>query len=151
MNRRSFTKMLGAALTLPALPAPALAVAKPAAVAVPSQARFWAIYMHSLHGECTPRALQTMLNIPADQAKSYLHQLVLDGVVKPNPMAQLLQQNQSTGSQAWQDLKAKVKDRLQQSVQADQDDMPPADAFDGPSDDVDGDAPAATQDPEDKA
>ncbi len=119
MKRRSFMQMIGAALTLPMMPTSALAAAKPAAVAVPSQARYWAVYMNSLHGECTPRALQTMLNVPAETAKSYLNQLVADGVVKAHPMAKMMVQNQSPGSNLMEDIKTKVKDRLRAVAEED--------------------------------
>lgn len=77
--------------TLPAtpalsLPAAGAGAAAPAMAAVPANARFWAIYISALHGECTPRALQNMLKIPAGDAQHYLTQLVADGVIKPNPL-----------------------------------------------------------------
>ena len=112
-------QMIGAALTIPMMPTPAMAVAKPAAVAVPSQARYWAIYMNSLHGECTPRALQTMLNITPDQATSYLNQLVADGVVKAHPMAKMMVQNQGTSGKFVQDIKTRIKDRLNAVLEED--------------------------------
>ena len=71
MDRRTFTKTLAAAMIPPAMPSVALA-APTAAVSVASQARYWAIYVNSLHGQCTLRALQVMLNIPPAQAEGYL-------------------------------------------------------------------------------
>lgn len=97
MRRRTFIQSLAAAFTLPAI-GPALSV--PAAssavsagavstgVAVPAKARFWAIYMSSLHGECTPQTLQNLLHIPGADAKKYIGQLIADGIIKPNPLLQ---------------------------------------------------------------
>lgn len=90
MKRRSFLKSVVALVSFPAMPKfPVLAapVVPATAVAVPTKARFWAIYMSSLRGECTPETLQTMLKIPAVDAKNYITQLIADGVIKPNPMA----------------------------------------------------------------
>ena len=67
---------------------PAVAAAGPAAAAVPAQARFWAIYMSGLHGECTPKTLQNLLHIPEIDANRYIGQLIADGVIKPNPLVQ---------------------------------------------------------------
>jgi len=90
MNRRRFTQSLAAVLSLPAMPSLALrstaTAAVPAAAAVPTQARFWAIYISALHGDCPPQTLQTLLNVPAQEAKSYLSQLIAEGVIKPNPL-----------------------------------------------------------------
>ncbi len=110
MNRRSFTKALGAMFALPVMPMPTLAAA-PAAVAVPSQARFWAIYMSGLHGKCTPKALQTMLNIPAAEAEGYLNQMILDGVIKPNNLLQGLKSSSSPKSDP--DFVERLKDRFE--------------------------------------
>lgn len=70
---------------LPSMPALAFPGAS-AAVVVPNQARFWAIYMSTMQGQVTPQTLEWALNIPAAEAKSYLSQLVADGVIKQNPM-----------------------------------------------------------------
>ncbi len=91
MNRRSFIQSLVAVFSLPASPALSLqsvTTAVPAAAAVPAEARSWAVYMSTLHGECTPRALQSMLNIPEIDAKRYVSRLIADGVLKPNPLLQ---------------------------------------------------------------
>lgn len=97
MRRRTFIQSLAAAFTLPAI-GPALSVpaassavsasAVSAGVAVPAKARFWAIYMSSLHGECTPQTLQNLLHIPGADAKKYIGQLIADGIIKPNPLLQ---------------------------------------------------------------
>lgn len=89
MNRRKFIQSLAAVFALPA--APKLAVgsvgmAAPAVATVPKQARFWAIYMSALHGECTPQTLQNLLHIPEADSKRYVSQLITDGVIKPNPL-----------------------------------------------------------------
>ncbi len=42
--------------------------------------------MSTLHGECPPHALQSMLNISAGDAKRYVSQLIAEGVIKPNPL-----------------------------------------------------------------
>ncbi len=89
MNRRRFIQSLVAVFSLPAgasIPLHSATAALPAAAAVPTKARFWAIYMSSLHGECTPQTLQSVLNIPNIDAKRYLSQLVSDGIIKPNPL-----------------------------------------------------------------
>ncbi len=89
MNRRSFIQSLVAVFSLPASPTVSLRAAPTALpAAVPAQARSWAVYMSTLHGECTPRALQSMLNIPEIDAKRYLSRLIADGVLKPNSLLQ---------------------------------------------------------------
>jgi hypothetical protein len=89
MNRRSFIQSVAALVSLPANPLLSLqpaGAAVAAASVVPAEARSWAIYMHNLHGECPPRALQALLNIPEVDASRYLKQLVADGVIRPNPL-----------------------------------------------------------------
>lgn len=91
MNRRRFIQSLVAVFSLPANPTLSLqsaTTALPTAVAVPAHARSWAVYMSTLHGECTPRALQNLLNIPEIDAKRYVSRLIADGVLKPNPLLQ---------------------------------------------------------------
>lgn len=91
MNRRRFLQSLAAVFTLPAATTFSMGTATaalPAAAAVPTKARFWAVYMSALHGECTPKTLQNMLHIPEMDAKRYVSQLVADGVIKPNPLVQ---------------------------------------------------------------
>jgi hypothetical protein len=121
MNRRRFLQSVAAVFTLPALPALSFgssAAVPSAAVAVPTQARFWAIYMSGLHGECPPHALQTLLNIPASEANTYVTQLVAEGVIKPNP---LLQRSVSRLIKSDDDsLLGKVKKRLQMKSEAQQ-------------------------------
>ena len=118
MDRRTFTKSLAAVMTLPAMPSAALA-APSAAVSVPSQARYWAIYMNSLHGQCTPRALQVMLNIPHAQAEGYLGQLMAEGVIKPNPLMTGIKNalRPSTQSKALEDAETKIKEELKQVIE----------------------------------
>ena len=89
MNRRRFLQSLAALVSMPAMPTLSLGAtnaAAPAIASVPANARFWAIYMSGLHGECPPQTLQTMLNIPATEARNYIGQLVADGTIKPNPL-----------------------------------------------------------------
>jgi len=92
MKRRTFIQSLAAVLSLPAggaIPLRSATAALPtAAAAVPTKARFWAIYMSSLHGECTPQTLHNLLHIPKVDAKRYVSQLIADGVIKPNPLLQ---------------------------------------------------------------
>ena len=92
MKRRTFIQSFAAALSLPmgaTLPLrSATAVLPTAAAAVPTKARFWAIYMSSLHGECTPQTLHNLLHIPKVDANRYVSQLIADGVIKPNPLLQ---------------------------------------------------------------
>lgn len=91
MNRRRFIQSLVSVLALPAAPAlsfrSAAAVA-PVAAAVPAHARSWAVYMSVLHGECTPQALKSLLNIPEADATRYVAQLIAEGALKPNPLLQ---------------------------------------------------------------
>ena len=91
MKRRRFIQSLAAVFTLPAVPGLSLqpaAAASVSAAAVPAKARFWAIYITGLHGECTPQTLQNMLHIPEMDAKRYIGQLLADGVIKPTPVLQ---------------------------------------------------------------
>ncbi len=91
MNRRSFIQSLVAVFSLPASPALSLqsvTATLPTAAAVPAQARSWAVYMSALHGECTPRALQNLLNIPEIDARRYVSRLIADGVLKPSSLLQ---------------------------------------------------------------
>lgn len=119
MNRRRFIQSLAAMFTLPATPAlslPAAGAAAPTIAAVPANARFWAVYISALHGECTPRALQNMLKIPASDAQNYLAQLVADGVIKPNP---LLRHAASELIKPKEDsLWNKLKERMDMKAQA---------------------------------
>ena len=119
MNRRRFLQSLAAVFTLPAgasLSLPSISAVAPAAVAVPTKARFWAIYMSSLHGECTPQTLQNLLHIPGSDAKKYVGQLIADGVIKPNP---LLKQSVSKIMQGKDDtLLDKVKKRSEMKSDA---------------------------------
>lgn len=119
MNRRSFIQSLVAVFSLPASPTVSLRAAPtalPAAAAVPAQARSWAVYMSTLHGECTPRALQSMLNIPEIDAKRYLSRLIADGVLKPNP---LLQRSVSGFAKTIDNSPLdKIKNRLDMKAQA---------------------------------
>ena len=119
MKRRTFIQSVAAVLTLPANPFLSLqpvAAAVPTAAVVPAQARSWAVYISTLHGECPPQALQTMLNIPAVDAKKYVTQLVADGIIKPNP---LLQKTVSRFVKTDEDgLLDKVKKRLEMKARA---------------------------------
>ena len=119
MNRRRFLQSIAAVFSLPAMPSLSIgstATASTAVSAVPTQARFWAIYMSGLHGECPPHALQSILNIPAVDAKKYVTQLVTEGVIKPNP---LLQRSVSKLVKTDDDsLFAKVKKRLEMKSEA---------------------------------
>ncbi len=91
MNRRRFIQSLVAVFSLPASPALSLqsvTTTFPTAAAVPAHARSWAVYMSALHGECTPRALQNLLNIPEIDARRYVSHLIADGVLKPSSLLQ---------------------------------------------------------------
>ncbi|MEL6966716.1 MAG: hypothetical protein AAGM04_04975 [Pseudomonadota bacterium] len=118
MNRRRFLQSAAALLALPAgaklsLSAPALPVSS--AAAVPNQARFWAIYMSGLHGECTPQALQTLLNIPATDANRYIGQLVAEGVLKPNPLLKQAANRlmKGDGEGLWDRIKARARRKIE--------------------------------------
>lgn len=89
MKRRSFIQSLAAVFSLPANAALTLqpAAALPSAAAVPVKARFWAVYLSGLHGDCPPRSLQSALRISESDAKTYLSRLIADGVIKPNPIS----------------------------------------------------------------
>ena len=96
MNRRQFIRSLAAAITLPATPAfilrpaaaalPAAASPTAAATAMATRARYWAVYMNTLQGNCTPATLSAMLNIPESQAQGYLTRLVADGTIRPHAL-----------------------------------------------------------------
>lgn len=91
MKRRRFIQSLVAVFSLPGsatLSLRSASAALPAASAVPTKARFWAVYMSGLHGECTPQTLQNLLHIPEVDARRYVSQLIADGVIKPNPLLQ---------------------------------------------------------------
>lgn len=131
MNRRRFIQSVVAVFSLPAMPSLAfrsVAPAAPAAVAVPTQARFWGIYMTALHGECPPHALQTLLNVPAADAQKYVTQLVAEGVIKPNPLlqksvSQLVKSNDDS-------LLGKIKKRLDMKAQADREEVEVSETID---------------------
>ena len=118
MNRRRFIQSLAAVFSLPAVLAPSLRAASaaiPAATSVPTQARFWAIYMSGLHGECTPQTLQNLLHIPATDAKRYVTSLIADGVIKPHgllqsPVSELIKPRENS-------LLDSVKERLDMKAQ----------------------------------
>ncbi|WP_337659779.1 hypothetical protein [Anderseniella sp. Alg231-50] len=136
MNRRRFIQSLVAVFSLPASPALSLqsvTTALPAAAAVPAQARSWAVYMSTLHGECTPRALQSLLNIPEIDAKRYVSHLIADGVLKPNP---LLQKSVSEIVKTIENSPLdKVKGRLEMKARAEPEQLEnrdPADAVECP-------------------
>lgn len=112
MKRRMFMGSLAAIAAVPALPA--LPAASAPAIAVPTQARFWAIYMSALHGQCTPRTLQVALNIPAAEAKGYITQLIADGVIKPNRFAKAA--FKEVMSRKPSKLVEKAKDKIDQKV-----------------------------------
>ena len=122
MNRRRFLQSLAAVISLPAgagLSLKPATAALPTAAAVPAKARFWAIYMSGLHGECTPQTLQNLLHIPEVDAKKYISHLIADGVIKPNP---LLQKSVSKVLQSTEDgLFDKVKKRLDMKRQIESD------------------------------
>lgn len=92
MKRRTFIQSIAAVMSLPVTSALSVRTSAtalgPAATAVPAQARSWAVYMATLHGECTPQTLQNLLHIPASDAKRYVAQLVGEGVIKANPLLQ---------------------------------------------------------------
>lgn len=119
MNRRRFIQSLAAVFSLPAganLSLGSASAALPAAAAVPAKARFWAIYMSALHGECTPQTLQNLLHIPEVDAKRYMGQLIADGVIKPNP---LLRRGVSNMLNSNEDrLKGNIQKRLEMKEQA---------------------------------
>ena len=86
MDRRTFIQSLAALLSLPANPVASLrsaTAALPAATVVPTKARSWAAYISALHGECTPQTLQNLLHIPEVDAKKYVSQLIVEGIIKP--------------------------------------------------------------------
>ena len=119
MNRRRFIQSLAAVFSLPAcMPLslrPATA-ALPTAGTVPTQARFWAIYMSAVDGQCTPQTLQKMLHIPEIDAKRYLDELIANGVIKPNP---LLKTSVSKVLQSSEDgVLNKLEKRLENKEQA---------------------------------
>ncbi|MCP4185391.1 MAG: hypothetical protein GY761_19130 [Hyphomicrobiales bacterium] len=131
MNRRSFIQSLVAVFSLPANPILSLSSATaaiPTAMAVPARARSWAVYISSLHGECTPQTLQNLLHIREVDAKKYIIQLIADGVIKPNPLLQrsvskLLKTNDDN-------LLDKVKKRLEMKARTELEEMETCDTAD---------------------
>ncbi|MGI9351528.1 MAG: hypothetical protein ACR2O3_08190 [Rhizobiaceae bacterium] len=119
MNRRTFIQSLVAVFFLPANPIASLRSATatfPAASVVPAKARSWAVYISALHGECTPQTLQNLLHIPEVDAKKYISQLIVDGIIKPNTF---LQSSISNLVKTKDDnLLDKVKYRLEMKTQA---------------------------------
>ena len=119
MNRRTFIQSLAAVLSLPAKPVASLRSATPAlpsATVVPAKARSWATYISALHGDCTPQTLQNLLHIPEVDAKKYIGQLIVEGIIKPNT---LLQSSVSNLAKTKDDsLLEKVKHRLEMKTQA---------------------------------
>lgn len=119
MNRRRFIQSLAALFSVPAISPAIPALSFPgttAAVAVPTKARFWAIYMSALQGQVTPQTLQAALNIPALEAKSYITQLVADGVIKPNPMLKSAISN--VVKEKKDNLLERIKDRYEMKSNA---------------------------------
>jgi len=136
MNRRRFIQSLAAVLSLPAnatLSLRSATAALPTAAAVPANARFWAIYMSALHGECTPKTLQNLLHIPEVDAKKYVSHLIADGVIKPNPLLQRSVSNFVKSND--ESLLDKVKKRFEMKGQAEAEEgeaCETADAAEGP-------------------
>ena len=79
MNRRRFIQTLSAATAVPALPA--LPATTP--IAVPNAARFWAIYMTSMHGDVTPGMLTQMTGLAPATTKAIRAKLIADKVISP--------------------------------------------------------------------
>jgi len=134
MNRRKFIQSLAAAFTLPAvspalasLPAAPLATTSGAtsATAMATKARFWAIYMHGLQGNCTPATLSTVLGIPETQARGYVSRLVAEGVIKPNPLIKktvsklVKSDDEGLISKARQRLEMKSDEEVQEADEGD--------------------------------
>jgi hypothetical protein len=114
MNRRQFTASLSALMAAPALPAQALRAAPVAATAIPTQARFWAIYMSQLHGTCTPAALSTMTGATPEVARGYLSQLISQNVITPtNIMSRTVS---STQQQSVKDHANRLVDRAKEML-----------------------------------
>ncbi len=119
MNRRRFIQSLVAVSAVPVAPALSLRTATaaiPIATAVPAKARFWAIYISALHGECTPETLQNLLHIPPVDAKSYIAKLITEGVIKPNPLLQKSATNLVKNNERG--LREKIQDRLDMKAKA---------------------------------
>ncbi len=80
MNRREFTKSLGAVAALPALPLSATMTT--AAPSYPMQSlRFMAIYLSTLQGRFTPEMVQRMTGCDSFQAAAITREFVADGVI----------------------------------------------------------------------
>ncbi|MEO0329069.1 MAG: hypothetical protein AAF217_10800 [Pseudomonadota bacterium] len=134
MNRRRFLQSLVAVFSLPAganLTMQPVFAAAPAAVAVPTKARFWAIYISALHGECSPKTLQNMLHIPELDAKQYITQLISEGAIKQHP---LLQKSVTELVKPKQEsVVDKVKKRLEMKSQAEPANLEISKAVDEPN------------------
>lgn len=119
MNRRTFIQSLVAVFAFPATPTLSLGpatAALPTAAVVPAHARSWAIYMSTLHGECTPQALQNLLNISAVDARKYIIQLIAEGTIKPIPLLQKSLSNFTKTNDG--NILDELKKRLEMKAQA---------------------------------
>lgn len=124
MNRRQFTSALGAVAAAPALPLKAMTAAPATAGAVPSAARFWAIYMTHLHGTVSAKTLSIMTGLDASVAQSHITSLISDGVIKPNNLLMRLAESNANSSEEpskWRErLKKFAEEKQEETVEQDE-------------------------------
>jgi hypothetical protein len=136
MNRRTFIQSLVAVFSMPAAPTLSIRAATAAVpnvatvAAVPAHARSWAIYISTLHGECTPQTLQNLLHIPASDAKNYVTQLIADGAIKSNPLLHksVTELAKTKDRSLWDS----VKDRLEMKAHAESEELETCKTIDAP-------------------
>lgn len=84
MNRRDFTKSLGALVAAPALPFKALMAAPAAAAAIPPPNLYtWSAAIARTHGKVSTDMLSHMLHVDAAQAASLFDKLIRNNVIGP--------------------------------------------------------------------
>lgn len=121
MNRRQFTTSLTAVAAVPALPVRALAATPAVTSTVPNGARFWAIYMSHLHGNCSAKTLSTMTGMDVSAAQNCLTSLINDGVIKPTRLL-----GKVAGSHAnTQQKPSKWKERVKKFIDEKQEENEP--------------------------
>lgn len=119
MNRRQFTTSLTAVAAAPALPVRALASAPAVATTVPNGARFWAIYMSHLHGNCSAKTLSTMTGMDIPAAQNCLTSLISDGVIKPTRLLGKVAESHANTAQKpsrWKERVKKFIDEKQEEI-----------------------------------
>lgn len=120
MKRRTFIKNATALAAVPMLPVRALAGAPVIATAVPNGARFWAIYMSTMHGTCSAKTLSNMTGLDMSAARNCLSKLISDGVITPTRIMSNIaksQANRPDEPSKWRERVKKFMDEKQPTEQ----------------------------------